>query len=1022
MRTHKTAWLVAILALLAPAAAWATINPVGATAWTLWAFGNGNVLYNLLYAAKGLVASSGYLALVGFLAMLGIIATSVMTAHNALESRRLLVTILATFAFLTIGLRETANVMVDDPVTGYINTVANVPSLVAIPPAVISAAGQRMTQLLEQFYSLPGDLTLTGGAGFDLANSLVNAEAQVQVTSPYLRSTIASFAQNCIMPALASGQLNAGQLATSTALWSVDGQTGTLASVAQSPATPVFTGSTPYGELIPCGPGGYTSGDPTVTSSQYPSVSGTDAYDYISQYFQAASPDWLANSASTYSGTSAYSWLGTTLTSAEQWDFGTALTQSTGETIAQAAAVNMMQPAMLSAAVASGSSPLVTSLAVAQGQQSQISSWATAAALFRDLSGYIFSVLQAFILAIAPIILVIAVLPGAGKRVLMSYGQVLVWLALWEPTMSLINFIIALYAQGNLGPTMGSSGGFSMMNQGVITQMTSNMELAAGFLASTVPLITWGLVKGGIAFTDFVVGAVGSSFATTAGAMAATGNVSLGNVSMGNDTLDQQMLARKTTFGTAAPDAEAPPEGVDYMAHEGGRGLKTPTGNMSISQTTASAETIASAESTMRSAGTSYSENMSRARNLTAGVMASLGGHYSESDSASHLDSAGRVTSLSDSGVDRISSGVSQAAATRYDEKHMKDLGAGMSLMLSAGARQQVADKVSKEAEEAENPQQKSKLMSFLSGLTGIRPGMRAQLDGSTKIADSGSHDASHTTSSGHDDSMSRDASAKRDHQDARNVQHAAQFMQTYVVGKDVAEKSALAQAAGFASSAKEDATRMQSASQALSKQDQMTVPVARGRSLDRPVQSAHEDVAEANLDTAGKRLRAEHDELTSAVSGQLAVGKQTEAAGKAAATAATAAGEQVEHQTAGLPEALQRQGQSFKLNEEAKRAGYGFEEQTRALQDSRARIQRMREIRAQETQRSAKTSGDLASMGHAVNAADNSFDQFNVAHQKGGPGAGHEAGLAGVYAIETTGADIAGHAIEDGAKALMAE
>lgn len=368
MHTHKTnrfAWLVAVAALPAPAVAWASINPVGATAWTLWAFGNGNVLYNLLYAAKGLVASSGYLALVGFLAMLGIIATSVMTAHNALESRRLLVTILAIFAFLTIGLRETANVMVDGPVTGYINTVANVPALVAIPPAVISAAGQRMTQLLEQFYSLSGDLTLTGGSGFDLANSLVNAEAQVQMTSPYLRSTIASFAQNCIMPSLASGQLNAGQLASSTALWSVDGQTGTLAGVAQSPVTPVFTGSTPYGELLPCGPKGFTSGDPTVTSSQYPGVAGHDAYDYILQYFQAASPDWLANSASTYSGTSAYSWLGTTLTSAQQWDFGTALTQSTGKTIAQAAAVNIMQPAMLSAAVASGSSPLVTSLAVA---------------------------------------------------------------------------------------------------------------------------------------------------------------------------------------------------------------------------------------------------------------------------------------------------------------------------------------------------------------------------------------------------------------------------------------------------------------------------------------------------------------------------------------------------------------------------------------------------------------------------------------------------------------------------------
>ena len=55
MRTQKPTrfvWLLTLGTLLAPATAFATINPVGQNAWMLWAFGNGNVIYNLPYAAR----------------------------------------------------------------------------------------------------------------------------------------------------------------------------------------------------------------------------------------------------------------------------------------------------------------------------------------------------------------------------------------------------------------------------------------------------------------------------------------------------------------------------------------------------------------------------------------------------------------------------------------------------------------------------------------------------------------------------------------------------------------------------------------------------------------------------------------------------------------------------------------------------------------------------------------------------------------------------------------------------------
>ena len=814
---HKPTRLVlALTALLAPATALASINPVGQNAWTLWAFGNGNVVYNLLYAAKGLVSSSGYLALVGFLSLISVVAASVMAANNAMASKRLVAAILGIFAFISIGLKETANVAVDDPVTHYINVVPNVPALVAIPPAVVSEAGYRMTQLLEQYYSLPNDLTLTGGDAFDLANSLVNAETQVQVTSPGLRATVAGFTTNCILPALASGQLNAGQLVDSTALWSMDGQQGTLAQAEQSPFTPVYTGSSPGGTLVPCGPGGVGTGPwyPTVTSTEYPSVSADNAYQYISQYFTAASPDWLANTASTFSNTATYSWLGSELTSAEQWDFGTSLTQSTGETIAQAAAVNLMNPSMRAAAVASGDSPLVTSLAVSQGQQSQISSWATAAALFRDLSGYIFSVLQAFILGIAPIILAVVVLPGAGRRILLSYGQVLIWLALWEPTMSVINFIVALYAQGTLGPTLGSSGGYSLMNQGVITQMTSNMELAAGFLASMVPLITWGLVKGSIAFTDFVVGAVGSSFATTAGAMAATGNVSLENFSMGNETLNQRMLASRTTVGQGQGTVDVPGQGVTTTRNYGGGVTRGPGGPDTLSTSTTNSQAVAALETKAHKYGVDAGESAGRAASLAAGAIAQEMNDYSAGHSTSHGTSAGTSASTGVEGSTAYK-GVTQALIKQdASEQTAKEVGAEWGARLTPGQRQQAAGAANQQANQqakAGNEKAATGLRGFASGVLGsfsVGGGVQGSTANSSKIGTTGSH----STSGSNEAQYGTDAGIKRSAAANRVMQATLGYMLSAKKGLSTDDKATLTTALSLSRKASQDWSRQQSA------------------------------------------------------------------------------------------------------------------------------------------------------------------------------------------------------------------
>lgn len=453
-----------------------------------------------------------------------------------------------------------------------------------------------------------------------------------------------------------------------------------------------------------------------------------------------------------------------------------------------AAAVNIMNPSIRAAAVASGDSALVTSLAVAQGKQSQISSWATSAALFRDLAGYIFSVLQAFIIGIAPIVLAVTVVPGAGKRILLSYSQVLLWLALWDPTMSIINYIVSLYGQGELGPTLGSTGGFSMMNQGVITQMTSNMELAAGFLASTVPLITWGLVKGGLAFTDFVVGAVGSSFATTAGAMAATGNVSLGNFSMDNQTMNQAMLARKETAGQAQDVVSTAGEFDTMNYNIGGHVTKAPTGDIKGQITAADAAAAAHDLSMSRGFATSAEKNAGIANSVGAELVAS---NMTNSTSGAALDH-GTGTSKSGSenitGSQMFKGAMSSLASQNVSQKAARDYGAAWGAKIgNPKERQQAAAAADNEANNTNNAAKASRLRSWASGVLGGM-GAEASLGGHTGISEDTSGNASKSESGEHGFSGGTSMDAKTAAQVSQLWRHNIAYAQQHgfgTTGKD---------------------------------------------------------------------------------------------------------------------------------------------------------------------------------------------------------------------------------------------
>lgn len=803
LRSLPRALALAALVLAPAAAAAATVNPFGGNSWPIYAFANGNVLYNLLYAAKGLVASPGYWDLIMLTAMVALLPIGYAAAHNHQKSRGVLGLFIGLAAVTAIGVKATANAVIIDPVSGYTNAIDSAPALVVLPESIISSIGHEASDLIEQFFSTPGDLQVAHGGGFDLANSLVQDSTTLQVTDPLARSTLAAFAHNCIVPGIASGRLSSYTLVTSTQLW---GAGGTLAGVPQSPLTPVYTAQDTYGAMLPCGPKGEGGGQ-----SAYVVYNGTqyrDAYDYLSAYFKGEAPKWLAQSAATFSTTSTYSWLSGTLASAQTFLFGGALTQTTGESIEQAATINALRPALNAAAVAAGQSQAVTALAVSQGEQSQVSSWATSAIIFRDLSGYLYSVLQAFVMALLPIIMVALFIPGAGYRIALTTVQVLFWLALWEPTLSIVDYIVDLYSQGTLGPVVGQTGGYSMMNLGVISTQTSHLMLAASFIASMVPLITWGLVKGGFAFTEFLTHGMGNALAAQAGSMAATGNVSLGQKSFDNTSIDQEMLMFKESVGSG--EALVSQAGVDAtrQVNIGGTAATVAGQNLSnlvsarLGRDTRRAETIAHNASQTASEDSSRADTqgMVAATNVLSSLKRSdsLGGRQSLAHaqdikrSAEHVLAAGLLMEAGDSA--KVSQSLNRMAQAGIDPGGIVDALGGM-----GGKGAEAAGKV--RGAEAAHKQEH-----------GGKPMTKTEIYGQLKGALDSSSDAKRSLSGRKDDSTRTGADLVTKADEARDFAHSLAQLSDYAQGFGRNDAESLKHAAGLALSA---ATSYQTAASA---------------------------------------------------------------------------------------------------------------------------------------------------------------------------------------------------------------
>jgi hypothetical protein len=576
--------LAALLGLVLPDMAWAseTLKPTVGNTWDLYVFGNGRVIFDVLNSIKMLMVptagSSGFQMLLLCMASLGFLVLAVAAGFDPGKNlMRMFTYILVVWGVSWGSTSLTANLNVNDLVVNEEGlketyTVDGVPALVALPAALTSQVGYYFSRVMETYFTMPGDYKIAGGSGgqFNLFAKMVQESNEYVFTDSGVKQTMMAYVTDCVVPAIARDKFQATVVdpltGTSQVVKGANALTQSpnlMATLATAKHNAIMTKVFPsnYSSTGASGPTGST---PTGSSASVLSGFGeiktcAAAYDDMKVMMEANAQALLAAGSAAYAKSGVMVPLETLYSSmlagaSAPGGAGSTYSRPSGY-ILQQGMLNSMGGAFRQAALQTGNNELMQAAAIAQAEQNQRSTWVSGFHIFNNMMGYVFTVLQAFIFAITPMVVVALMVPGLGKSIFQNYAQILIWLTLWMPMLSLINFIITLFGSETVGSALSMSGGVSMANRGILSERTNNLVIAAQFLGTMTPLLTWGLVKGAMAFTEFISHGVGSAFASQAGSTAASGNLSLNNMSMDNTSMNKFNTAMSSTVGTQGTNA-----------------------------------------------------------------------------------------------------------------------------------------------------------------------------------------------------------------------------------------------------------------------------------------------------------------------------------------------------------------------------------------------------------------------------------------------------------------------------------
>lgn len=377
--------------------------------------------------------------------------------------------------------------------------VDNVPFVIAYTASVTSQIGYALTKQFETVYSLPDDLQYSQN-GMIFGANLLQAMSQARITNSRLAASIDSFSRECIFYDLLLDIYSFDALKNSDDIWGF--------VKASQVENRFFT---------------------------YINQSGATTYPTCKAGAQSLDADWKQEFQSVHS-------LGffskkpdltkTILSSSAP------LTANYFLNVSQSSE-QILQQAMMANAIADATEN--------QEAENQIQLYQNARATLQAKSTYqtmgtqagmwipiLKIVIESVFYGAFPIVILVCLIPTFTGAVLRGYFTTFFWLASWGPIYAILHRISMGHGK-TYTLSFGDGIGLTLANQAGLQQTMADISAMAGYMSMFVPMLAYGIAKGGAAAmssmtTSFMSGVQGA--VSAAAHEGTTGNLNFGNVGM----------------------------------------------------------------------------------------------------------------------------------------------------------------------------------------------------------------------------------------------------------------------------------------------------------------------------------------------------------------------------------------------------------------------------------------------------------------------------------------------------------
>jgi len=484
-------------------------------------YGGGEGLFFILNGIKMIFGSSAYVTLIRIVSVAGILFAVGFTAiAQRITPHYFMAWALAYLMLFT----PKADVAIVDHIKPAGNQViTQVPASLAVISSYSSWVGDALTRLMEQAYSLPPEIG-SRSSGNGTAISLIQSTLHERIAEPYVSASAPQYIRNCVFYDVLDGT---------------------------KPASAILKSPNLLADFEVVHPSRFTETlideDGTEITGHSDVVTCTEGYRRLKLGLEAIYNTWWERFTRKITGSTGIpsETVGSVLPLSYESLMNLAATPQ--EILFQSAMIHAYDEALELQARVTGSSTELLGMILSQAEYQQTNAWFTAGQMAREYLPAMRNLAEIFIHGLFVVILLLAFTP-LFPAVLKMFGVGFLWLQLWGPILSIINFQVTLWTQEALLSTDQVT---IMTLYQIDSALAGKLALAWGMSAAAVTIAWWiaNVSFNGVASAIASIAGVSQSAAGQAASTSGMGNISMGNVHLNSMTANKENTALERTAG-----------------------------------------------------------------------------------------------------------------------------------------------------------------------------------------------------------------------------------------------------------------------------------------------------------------------------------------------------------------------------------------------------------------------------------------------------------------------------------------